>query len=162
MLYINGCNSRYQHGHGQDIWARSWARSWARTWPWPRSCHELGQDHDQILAAIILAHGQDTCPRSLMILHKILPRFYPRFVAKNITLPKILGQELLAGAITSSCECSTYAPKTSRDKTLEILGFPKAVRFARQVLLLAVILLKMGKLWLCTRSNWSAPRLGHT
>ena len=37
--------------------------------------------------------------------------------------------------ITSSCECSTYAPKTSRD---EILGFPKAVRFARQVLLLAV------------------------
>eukprot|EP00731_Ephydatia_muelleri_P007192 Em0003g1440a len=55
------------------------------------------EDHDQILAAIILAHGQDTCPRSLMILHKILPRFCPRFLAKNITLPKILGQELLAG-----------------------------------------------------------------
>eukprot|EP00731_Ephydatia_muelleri_P006637 Em0003g885a len=46
---------------------------------WVRSCHELGQDHDQILAAIILAHGQDTCPRSLVILHKILL--------------KILGQE---------------------------------------------------------------------
>eukprot|EP00731_Ephydatia_muelleri_P007198 Em0003g1446a len=68
------------------------------------------EDHDQILAAIILAHGQDTCPRSLMILHKILPRFCPRFLAKNITLPKILGQELLAGRCDELIAINTPNP----------------------------------------------------
>ena len=49
-VYINGCNSRYQHGHGEDIWARYG--------------QDHGQDHGQEHG-----HGQDHA----MNLGKIMP-----------------------------------------------------------------------------------------